>query len=210
MRRPGIRSPQETTTITTGVREAAWSPDGKRLAATWFDAIWTMSAGWQGPKRVVTAPQGWAAERDPVVVARRQSIVFSASLDGVFRFVDGAGRRRRAAQADDVDRRRAVAVVHANRSARVFARAHKRASGGLSSRTSMARAKRAEIATGAGAEWQGRVSPDGKWIAFVSDREPEPNNDADIWVAELRRQRTASRAARHTRAWRGEPSGLGA
>ena len=31
----------------------------------------------------------------------------------------------------------------------------------------------------------GRVSPDGKLVAFVSDREPEPGNDADIWVREL-------------------------
>ena len=27
----------------TGVREAAWSPDGKRLAITWYDQIWTMA-----------------------------------------------------------------------------------------------------------------------------------------------------------------------
>ena len=37
---------------------------------------------------------------------------------------------------------------------------------------------------GAG-EWQGRVSPDGKLVAFVSDRESENNNDADLWVREL-------------------------
>ena len=36
-----------------------------------------------------------------------------------------------------------------------------------------------------GVEWQGRVSPDGKLVAFMSDREPEAGNEADIWVREL-------------------------
>ena len=46
-----------------------WSPDGKRLAATWFDAIWTMTAGRPDAKRLVTKPDDWISERDPDVVA---------------------------------------------------------------------------------------------------------------------------------------------
>ena len=34
---------QDPAPVTTGVREASWSPDSRRIAATWFDAIWTMS-----------------------------------------------------------------------------------------------------------------------------------------------------------------------
>jgi hypothetical protein len=37
----------EPAAITTGVREAAWSPDGRRIAVTWFDAIWM--GGGAGP-----------------------------------------------------------------------------------------------------------------------------------------------------------------
>jgi hypothetical protein len=27
--------------LAPGVREASWSPDGKRLVVTWFDQLWT-------------------------------------------------------------------------------------------------------------------------------------------------------------------------
>ena len=46
------------------------------------------------------------------------------------------------------------------------------------------------------------MSPDGKLVAFVSDREPESNNDADLWVRDLAATgaaTTASRALRVTR-----------
>src|SRR6187455_2595117 len=60
---------QEPATVTTGVREAAWSPDGKRIAVTWYDAIWTMTPDGKDPKRLVPEAQRsdrWGAERDPV------------------------------------------------------------------------------------------------------------------------------------------------
>src|SRR6185436_20219360 len=75
---------QEPTTVTTGVREAAWSPDGKRIAATWYDAIWTMGPDGKDPKRLVPVAQGWAAERDPAWSPDGKSIAFSASTNGEF------------------------------------------------------------------------------------------------------------------------------
>src|SRR5262245_5244263 len=77
-------SSQEPAAITTGVREAAWSPDGKRIAATWYDAIWTMGPEGKDPKRLVAAPQGWAAERDAAWSPDGKSIAFSASTNGEF------------------------------------------------------------------------------------------------------------------------------
>ncbi len=90
-------SPQESTAITAGVREAAWSPDGKRIAVTLYDAIWTMGPDGKDPKRVVPSPQGWAAERDPVWSPDGKSIAFSASTNGEFDvWIAPAGWRRRA------------------------------------------------------------------------------------------------------------------
>ena len=95
--RPPPQEPQRADAGATGVREAAWSPDGKRLAATWFDAIWTMTPDGKDPKRVVPAPQGWAAERDPAWSPDGKSIAFSASTNGEFDlWIAPAARRRRA------------------------------------------------------------------------------------------------------------------
>ena len=49
-----VRTAQDAA-VTTGVREAAWSPDGKRLAITWFDAIWTVTPEGRDAKRVVSS-----------------------------------------------------------------------------------------------------------------------------------------------------------
>jgi Tol biopolymer transport system component len=66
----------------------------------------------------------------------------------------------------------------------------------------------AEIADRRRRDWQGRVSPDGKWVAYVSDREPEPGNEADIWVAELGGTGHLA-CCEHTARWLGESCRLG-
>src|SRR6185503_14434065 len=52
-----------------------------------------------------------------------------------------------------------------------------------------------------GSEWQGTVSPDGKWVAFVSDRETE-GDDTDLWVRELPAAGAAAGTARLIRVTR--------
>ena len=94
----------DNTTITTGVREAAWSPDGKRLAVTWFDAIWTMTPDGKEPKRARHRAAGMGRRTGSCLVARRQVHRLQRQPRWLLRLVDGAGRRRRAAQADDIDR----------------------------------------------------------------------------------------------------------
>jgi gamma-glutamyltranspeptidase len=177
-------TPAPASAVTSGVREAAWSPDGKRLAVTLFDAIWTMTPDGKEPKRLVTAPQGWAAERDPVWSPDGKSIVFSASLDGYFDLWTapaGGGAPRRLTTSPGDERWPSFTptgqLAYSSRPPKDIWR--------LVIVNVDGKGEAAGIATGAGAAWQGRVSPDGKWVAYVSDREPEPGNDADVWVAEL-------------------------
>ena len=75
---------QKDQAVVTGVREAAWAPDGKRIAATWFEAIWTMNPDGRDSRRLVAKAEGWAAERDPAWSPDGKSIAFSASTNGQF------------------------------------------------------------------------------------------------------------------------------
>ena len=189
----GARSagPQERTapgqesasSVTTGVREAAWSPDGKRLAVTWFEAIWTMTPEGKDPKRVAK-PGGWIVERDPAWSPDGKSIAFSANVGGqydVWIAPAGGGAARRLTSAPGDERwpswTRDGRIVFSHRPA-----------GGpwqLSVLKADGSSPPVKLSPDGAAEWHGRVSPDGRLLAFVSAREPEANNDSDIWVREL-------------------------
>ena len=105
----------------TGIREASWSPDGKHLAVSWFDAIWTMAPDGRGPKRVVKHPGPWVAERDPAWSPDGRAIAFSAETDGQFDIwvaPSGGGT----ACAVDLDARgRTVAILDALGAGRLLA-----------------------------------------------------------------------------------------
>ena len=180
---PSSQSSDAPSAVTAGVREVAWSPDGKRLAVTWFDAIWTMAPDGKDPKRLVPAPQGWASERDPIWSPDGKRIVFSASTNGQFDLwiapATGGGARR-------------VSVTPGDERWPSFTPDGKllfsqRAPNGVWHLVLVSLDGQApvQLSPKDAGEWQGRVSPDGKWVAFVSDREPEPGNEADIWAREL-------------------------
>lgn len=187
----------EPAAITTGVREAAWSPDGRRVAVSWFDAIWTMTPDGRDMKRLVAAPQGWAAERDPVWSPDGKSIAFSASTNGRFDLWvapagGGAARQLTSAEGDErwpsylPDAR----LIYSSRPVRGAWR--------LVMVSADGRGEPAPISPEGAQEWQGRVSPDGKRVAFVSDRDPEANNEADIWVRDLTATTGGQRVTRTT------------
>jgi gamma-glutamyltranspeptidase / glutathione hydrolase len=172
------------TTVATGVREAAWSPDGKRLAATWFETIWTMTPEGRDPRRLVPKPEGWAAERDPAWSPDGRSIAFSASTNGQFDLwiapaSGGAARRVTSLPGDE----RWPSWTRDGRI--VFSHRPPKNRWQLFVANADGAGDPQKLTPDAAAEWQGRVSPDGKLIVFVSDREPDNNNDADLWVREL-------------------------
>ncbi len=193
--------------VATSVREAAWAPDGKRVAATWFETIWTMSPEGRDAKRLVVKPEDWIVERDPAWSPDGKSIAFSADTNGQFDLwvapaAGGTARRVTSMPGDE----RWPSWTRDGRL--LFSHRAPKGRWQLFLSTPDPSATPTRFSPETGAEWQGRVSPDGKLVAFVSDREPDANNDADIWVRELRRERPL--AAAHARDRRRELSCLGA
>ena len=185
--------------VASGVREAAWSPDGKRVAATRFETIWTMAPDGRDARRLVSKPDGWAAERDPAWSPDGKSIAFSASTNGQFDLwmapaSGGSARRVTSLPGDErwpswtPDGR----ILFSHRPPKDRWQLYLATIAGGDSQ------KPSRLSAEGAAEGQGRVAPDGTLVVFVSDREPEPNSDADLWVRELRPDNTG-RTARLTR-----------
>lgn len=172
------------TPARSGIREPAFSPDGRRLAVSWLDELWTMTPEGRGEKKVVAPNGGWVSERDPAWSPDGKSIAFSADANGEFDLYvvpSGGGAARRVTTLPGDERwpswTRDGRLVFSHRAPRgpwsVFATAAD-GSGAPS-----------KITPDAAAEWHARVSPDGRFVAFISDRDREPGDDADVFVREL-------------------------
>jgi gamma-glutamyltranspeptidase len=182
VRSAGRAAPADTTP--TGIREAAWSPDGKRLAATWFDALWTMAPDGRDPKRAVTKPGEWVSERDPAWSPDGQSIAFSADTSGQFDIwvVPAAGGAARRVTTTAGDERwpswtRDGRLVYSHREPKGAWQLYAVNADGFGAA--------AKLTPDDAGEWQGRVSPDGKLVVFISDRGAADGDDGDVFVREL-------------------------
>ena len=182
----------------TGVREAAWSPDGKRLAVSWFDVIWTMTPDGKDAKRIVSPAGEWISERDPAWSPDGQSIAFSAEHAGEFDLwmapaKGGAAKRVTSMPGDE----RWPSWTRDNRL--VFShRAPKGAWQLFVTAADGSAAQPAKLTPDDGEEWQGSVSPNGKLVAFVSSRDPQAGDESDIWVRDLASNTAEPRTTRVT------------
>jgi gamma-glutamyltranspeptidase/glutathione hydrolase len=182
--------------LAPGVREAAWFPDGKRIVVTLFDQLWTMTPDGKDQKRLNITGQTFTSERDPAFSPDGKTIVFAGETNGRFDIwvVPAAGgRASRMSDAPGDERWPSFAgsdrIVYSQRSTN--------AAWQLISTPYLASGdpEREKVTPDDASEWQPRVSPDGKWIAFVSNRDSQ-DGDSDIWVREVGTGKTSLRVTR--------------
>ena len=175
---------------TPGVQEAAWAPDGRRVAVSYLDRIWTMAPDGRQPRALSAADSG-SVEREPAWSPDGTRLAYAASKDDSFDII--------------------VASVKTGASSVVAAMAGDERWPSWTPDGRLVFAHRAAPPTGraadasrqwdlymalpvAGSEtWQTpvpltdtpdsetfpRVSPDGTRVAFISERDAE--DDVDIW-----------------------------
>jgi gamma-glutamyltranspeptidase/glutathione hydrolase len=186
-------SAQTPSPTPRGTRDPAWSPDGRRLAFSYFDRIWTANA--EGRDGKPLRPDTTALERDPAWSPDGKSIAFAAdSGDGfdIYLMSNNGGDVRRLTTLPGDDRwpswtadGRVVFSHYVDGRWRLYAAA--------ASAPAEAQPLFQDGATDE--EREGRVSPDGKRIANVSDRQTE-DGDVDLWIAELPASSERARARR--------------
>ena len=168
---------------TGGVQDPAWAPSGKQLAYSFYDRIWIAAAdGGDGrPLRAGSA----AAERDPAWSPDGRSVAFAADAGAGFDLfvVSADGRDVRQLSRSDGDERwpswtRNGRIVFSRRESRFHPwQLHVvPATGGE------ATALFPDAASDS--EREPRVSPDGRRVAYVSDRD-SADGDTDLWGADL-------------------------
>jgi len=180
-----------------GLRDPAWAPDGKHLAASWYDRIWTFEPDGKGARRLTSdaaGSQSSSQEREPAWSRDGTQIAFAADGgDGFDIYLamskGGAAQRITSMQGDE----RWPSWTNDGRI--VFAHRDREESANRPADSGLAQWDLYIVSTSGGEpqrltetpynEMQPRVSPDGQRIAFVSDRDSE-DRDLDLWVMPVR------------------------
>jgi gamma-glutamyltranspeptidase len=174
------RAPGAGQTTAGGVQDPAWSPDGRHLAFSFLDQIWIGDK--DGANARPLSPQSAGTERHPAWSPDGKSIAFSEAAGGGFAIVvigaDGGAKQK-----IGVDREARWPAW--TRDGRLLFSQRQDAGWRL---YSVALDGRAPVPLFPDAdeddERQPAISPDGKRIAFVSDRESD-DGDVDLWMADM-------------------------
>jgi gamma-glutamyltranspeptidase/glutathione hydrolase len=171
-----------------GVQDPGWAPDGKRLTFSYLDRIWVSAPDGKNGKAL--RPDSTEIEREPCWSPDGRSIAFAADrgrgFDIVVTAADGGARApgsaSRAITSLDGDERWPSwtsdgRIVFSHRPAGGRWRLYVALASGGDPKPLFTDTEKDD-------ERYGRVSPDGKRIAYTSDRDSE-DGDADLWVAEL-------------------------
>jgi gamma-glutamyltranspeptidase/glutathione hydrolase len=165
-----------------GARDPAWSPDGRRLAISYLDRIWILSPDGRDGRALRTA--GTAIERDPAWSPDGRSMAFAADAGSGFDIhvtPIGGGDSRRMTRLEGDERWPSWTpdgrLVFSHRDGSRWRLMIVDAAGEREPEPVVAD-DTAQIVR------EGRVSPDGKRIAYISDRDND-DGDTDVWVAEI-------------------------
>ncbi len=177
-----------------GAQDPSWAPDGRRIAVSALDTIWTLTPEGRNPAPLVSgAPAG--IERDPVWSPDGTRIAFAADRGTGFDIFVAAvrGGAVTPVTALDGDERwpswtpdgRIVFASRAPRGGRVGADPGAQWDLFVTREVAGSPAWQSPVALTdtADSETHPRVSPDGALVAFVSDRGAE--DDVDLWVMPL-------------------------
>jgi gamma-glutamyltranspeptidase len=185
----------QTPASLTGMRDPAFSPDGRRIVVSWLEQVWTMTPEGKDAKRVVTASATWISERDPAWSPDGREIAFAADTDGAFDvyIAPAAGGAARKVTTLPGDERwpswtRDGRLVFSHRPTGGDWALHAVAVAGTGAPT--------KLSPEGSVEWQGRVAPDGAQVAFLSTREPEAGDGVDVFVRTLAAEPRTTRLTR--------------
>jgi gamma-glutamyltranspeptidase len=169
----------------SGMRDPVVAPDGKRMAVSWLEQLWTLGVDGRDPRKVNSGTQTWISERDPAWSPDGKQLAFAADTNGAFDLYvvsAGGGVPRKLTSLDGDERW--PSWTHDGRV--VFSHRTPRGRWALQVMPADGSGAASRLTQGdVVAEWQAKVSPDGSRIVYLSDADPQDGDNVDMFVRAL-------------------------